>query len=75
MAKQKLTSRHIELIKYWGAIGFTHQHISDLMDCTRGHITKILNSKRWSEVKIPTLTRAKELERRLYQDGKLDLYE
>lgn len=75
MSNQKLTNRHIELIKYWGGLGYTHKKISLLMKCSRGHITKIINSRRWSEIESPTPQRGKQLEDRLLRFGKLHLDE
>lgn len=69
MAKQKLTTRDIELIKHFGLYGHTHEFISNLMDCSRGHITKILNGKRWSEVPRPHYARGEELYYRFLQNG------
>jgi transcriptional regulator len=71
MAKQKLTSKDIELIKHWGSKGFTHKLIASQMGCSRANITKILNEYRWSEIKQPNYARGEELHYRFLQYGTL----
>jgi hypothetical protein len=69
MAKQKFTKNDIELIKHFGAYGHTHDFISKLMNCSRAHITRIINGKRWGEVPPPHHARGEELYYRFLQHG------
>jgi hypothetical protein len=71
MAKQKLTSQEIELIKHWAFQGFTHKFISTQIGCSRVHINRIINKKRWAEVDQPNFARGEELHWRFIQYGKL----
>lgn len=74
MAKQKLTSKDIELIKHWGSQGFTHKFIASQINCSRGNITKILKGDRWGEVKQPNYARGEELHWRFLQYGTLSTH-
>jgi hypothetical protein len=69
MAKQKLTKNDIEFIKHLGAYGHTHDFISKLMNCSRAHITRIINGTRWGEVPKPNHARGEELYFRFHQHG------
>jgi len=69
MAKQKLTSKDVELIKHWGSQGLKHWVIASAFDCSRGNITKILKGYRWSEIPKPNYARGEELAYRFLQHG------
>jgi hypothetical protein len=69
MAKQRLTSKDIELIKHWGRQGQKHWVIASAFNCSRENITKILRGYRWSEVPVPNYARGEELSFRFLQHG------
>jgi hypothetical protein len=69
MAKQRFTKKHIQLIKHLSTKQITHKMIASWVGCSRAHITKILNNKRWSEIPEPDFAKGEELFWRFMQKG------
>jgi hypothetical protein len=74
MAKQRFSKQDVELIKHWASKGTKHGVISQMMNCSRSHITRILNKQRWAEVEKPNHARGEELHWRFMQYGTLNTH-
>jgi Mor family transcriptional regulator len=56
MSKIKLTPAKVNNIRNLYRSGnWTHEELSKRYNCSRGHITKVINNKRWNENDYPTL--------------------
>jgi len=56
MATIKMTVTKVRNIRNLYRTGnWTHEQLAKRYDCTRGHITKIINNKRWDETKYPEI--------------------
>lgn len=76
MGKQKLTSKHVELIKHLRNHLLLHQKtVSEFFDglVTRECISKIDTESRWKEVKTPSFQRGQELLNRYNETKTLEI--